>query len=117
MKATSDLYSGVSGTVTEINPQLTSNPGLVNTDPHSAGWMKPHEQIYRRALAQANVAPEDAVMVGDRLRADVWGAKRLGLRAVWRRPVGSAPQDPVDVVPDATIDDLTELPGALAPWL
>ena len=87
------------------------------TSSHSAGWMKPHEQIYRRALAQANVAPEDAVMVGDRMRADVWGAKRLGLRAVWRRPVGSAPQDPVDVVPDATIDDLTELPGALAPWL
>ncbi|HEY1628899.1 MAG TPA: glycine cleavage system protein GcvH, partial [Tepidisphaeraceae bacterium] len=39
VKATSDLYSGVSGTVSEINQQLTSNPGLVNSDPYNAGWM------------------------------------------------------------------------------
>src|SRR5687768_6762376 len=39
VKATSDLYSGVSGTVTAINQQLGSNPGLVNQDPHEAGWM------------------------------------------------------------------------------
>ena len=39
VKATSDLYSGVSGTVTAVNQQLSSNPGLVNQDPHEAGWM------------------------------------------------------------------------------
>ena len=39
VKATSDLYSGVSGTVTAVNDQLTSNPGLVNSDPFNAGWM------------------------------------------------------------------------------
>jgi glycine cleavage system H protein len=39
VKATSDLYSGVSGTVAEVNSQLASNPGLVNTDPFGAGWM------------------------------------------------------------------------------
>jgi glycine cleavage system H protein len=39
VKATSDLYSGVSGEVTAVNEQLASNPGLVNTDPYSAGWM------------------------------------------------------------------------------
>ena len=39
VKATSDLYSGVSGTVTAINEQLNANPGLVNQDPHEAGWM------------------------------------------------------------------------------
>jgi glycine cleavage system H protein len=39
VKATSDLYSGVSGTVTAINQQLSSNPGTVNQDPHEAGWM------------------------------------------------------------------------------
>ena len=39
VKATSDLYSGVSGTVSEINKQLAENPALVNTDPHGAGWM------------------------------------------------------------------------------
>lgn len=39
VKATSDLYSGVSGTVTEINHELSGSPGLVNNDPFEAGWM------------------------------------------------------------------------------
>ncbi len=39
VKANSDLYSGVSGVVTEINHQLADNPGLVNNDPYEAGWM------------------------------------------------------------------------------
>jgi glycine cleavage system H protein len=39
VKATADLYSGVSGTVSEVNTQLASNPALVNTDPYNAGWM------------------------------------------------------------------------------
>jgi glycine cleavage system H protein len=39
VKANSDLYSGVSGTVTEINGELADNPGLVNNDPYEAGWM------------------------------------------------------------------------------
>src|SRR6476469_823356 len=39
VKATSDLYSGVSGTVTAVNAELSSNPGLVNSAPYNAGWM------------------------------------------------------------------------------
>ena len=39
MKATSDLYSGVSGTVTEVNAKLSSEPGVINQDPYAAGWM------------------------------------------------------------------------------
>src|SRR5688572_24594373 len=39
VKATSDLYSGVSGTVTEINAALGSDPSLVNSDPYNRGWM------------------------------------------------------------------------------
>ena len=39
VKTTSDLYSGVGGTVTEVNSELSKNPGLVNTDPFGKGWM------------------------------------------------------------------------------
>lgn len=39
VKATSDLYSGVSGVVTAVNGDLTANPGLVNKDPYNAAWM------------------------------------------------------------------------------
>ena len=39
VKATSDLYSGVSGTIAAVNTELANNPGLVNTDPYVGGWM------------------------------------------------------------------------------
>lgn len=39
VKASSDLYSGVSGTVTAVNEVLASNPGLVNQDPYQGAWM------------------------------------------------------------------------------
>ena len=39
VKTVSDLYLPVSGTVTEINPELESNPELVNQDPYDKGWM------------------------------------------------------------------------------
>ena len=39
VKATSDLYSGVSGEVVAVNDALNSNPAAVNNDPFGAGWM------------------------------------------------------------------------------
>lgn len=38
VKAVSDLYSPVTGTVTEVNGELTSAPEKVNQDPHGT-WM------------------------------------------------------------------------------
>ena len=38
VKAASDVYSPVSGTVIEGNPALGDNPGLVNEDPEAEGW-------------------------------------------------------------------------------
>ncbi len=39
VKAASDIYSPVSGTVTEINPALDGEPEIVNADAMGAGWM------------------------------------------------------------------------------
>jgi glycine cleavage system H protein len=39
VKTVSDLYLPVAGTITEVNPALTSSPELVNTDPYGQGWM------------------------------------------------------------------------------
>ena len=39
VKAVSELFSPVSGEVTEINEALADNPALVNTDPYGDGWM------------------------------------------------------------------------------
>ena len=39
VKAVSDVYSPVSGEVTEINPLLASQPEALNTDPHGNAWL------------------------------------------------------------------------------
>jgi glycine cleavage system H protein len=39
VKSVSDLYSPVSGTVAEVNGELSSTPELVNKDPYGKGWM------------------------------------------------------------------------------
>jgi glycine cleavage system H protein len=38
VKAASDVYSPVTGEVTESNGALADNPGTVNSDPRGAGW-------------------------------------------------------------------------------
>ncbi len=38
VKAASDIYAPVSGTVSEGNPSLEANPALVNTSPEKDGW-------------------------------------------------------------------------------
>lgn len=38
VKAASDVYSPVSGTVTEGNAALEDDPALVNSDPEGEGW-------------------------------------------------------------------------------
>lgn len=57
VKAASDIYSPLTGTVTEVNGELSSNPALLNTDPFGQGW------IYRMkashpAEVEALLAPE-----------------------------------------------------------
>ncbi|HEY7827812.1 MAG TPA: glycine cleavage system protein GcvH [Candidatus Limnocylindrales bacterium] len=39
VKAVSDLFSPLSGTVAEVNPALAGQPELVNSDPYGEGWM------------------------------------------------------------------------------
>jgi len=48
------------------------------------GIRKPHPDIFLHALNSLNVLPEEAAMVGDSLRADIVGAKRLDILAIWR---------------------------------
>ena len=38
VKAASDVYAPVSGTVTEANSALEADPALVNTSPEGEGW-------------------------------------------------------------------------------
>ena len=39
VKAVSDLFIPLSGTVTEVNQEAVDDPELVNTDPYGGGWL------------------------------------------------------------------------------
>lgn len=39
VKAASDIYAPVKGTVVEVNKALEGSPALVNTDPFGEGWI------------------------------------------------------------------------------
>ena len=74
---------------------------------------KPHAEAFRAVLGPLDVAPADAVMVGDRPLDDIGGAKALGMRAVLL-PNDQVPQG---VAPDATISSLSELLPIVDGWL
>jgi glycine cleavage system H protein len=38
-KSVSELYSPVTGTVTEVNPAVAEDPAVVNRDPYGEGWL------------------------------------------------------------------------------
>ena len=42
VKAASDLFSPVSGTITEVNDNLSDSPGLINSSPYDEGMLLYH---------------------------------------------------------------------------
>ncbi|MEX2670494.1 MAG: glycine cleavage system protein GcvH [Phycisphaeraceae bacterium] len=39
VKATSEIYTGVGGTIAEVNQAVQDDPGLINADPWEKGWL------------------------------------------------------------------------------
>ena len=39
VKAASEIYAPVSGTIVAVNDALGAEPGLINSDPENGGWM------------------------------------------------------------------------------
>jgi putative hydrolase of the HAD superfamily len=74
---------------------------------------KPHAEAFGAALGALGVEPSEALMVGDRPRDDIAGAKACGMRAVLR-PNPFVPSGPVE--PDAVIGSLPELLALVDAW-
>jgi putative hydrolase of the HAD superfamily len=47
------------------------------------GIAKPNPDIYRQTLAKLDFPAEQVVHIGDNPLTDVWGAKSMGMKAVW----------------------------------
>jgi glycine cleavage system H protein len=58
IKAVSDLYAPVSGTVSAVNDALFDQPELVNESPYDEGWMLKLEDVDDAELAELLTAEE-----------------------------------------------------------
>ena len=52
VKAASDIYAPISGTVTAVNESLLDNPGLINSDPYGDGWIFKIQPLDEDELAE-----------------------------------------------------------------
>lgn len=65
VKTASDIYSPLSGEVSEINEAVSTNPALVNTEPYSGGW------LYKLKLS--NSAEASSLLSPEQYRAQIGG--------------------------------------------
>jgi putative hydrolase of the HAD superfamily len=83
----------------------------------SVRYRKPHPRIFEIALAQIGAPASRTLFIGDLLSADIAGAKRAGMRTIWKparnKPFAKAPAHPHRHAPDAVIPKVTHLPEAL----
>jgi glycine cleavage system H protein len=66
VKTASDIYSPVSGEVTEVNKAVVDNPALVNTEPYAGGW------FFKLKLSDS--AEVNSLLGPDQYRAQITGA-------------------------------------------
>jgi len=78
----------------------------------ASGIRKPNPRIFQQALSHWELPPEQVVMVGDTLGADILGARNAGIYSIWltRHADTPANRDHAETItPDAHITKLTEL--------
>jgi putative hydrolase of the HAD superfamily len=69
---------------------------------------KPSPEIFKQALNALGVFANETVFVGDTLDADIAGPKEVGMKTVYIKRREEKQIE--NVVPDETINSLTELP-------
>lgn len=69
------------------------------------GLKKPDPQIFKRALEQLKLLPNESVFVGDHPTNDVQAAQNVGMKAIWKMDVQWE-----RVGADFIVDDLAEIP-------
>jgi len=76
------------------------------------GHEKPDERIFMTALRELKVKPGEAVMVGNRISADIVGGNRMGMKTILFRWNRRYPEktDSLEEQPTRTIRSLEELP-------
>lgn len=75
------------------------------------GFKKPHPLVFRTALEILGIDPESAAFVGDRIEEDIQGARQIGMKTILK--INDKKESSGKIIPDAEINNLIELPGAV----
>ena len=73
------------------------------------GFGKPDAQAFQHALSTLASEPQETWMVGDNLVADIAGAQRAGIHAIWIDAHRNGLDASDGIVPDRTVESLDEL--------
>ncbi len=65
VKAVSDLFAPVSGTVIEVNTTLTDDPAVLNDNPMNDGWLVRIEMDSEKELANLMRAPDYKKLIAE----------------------------------------------------
>ena len=85
----------------------------------AVGLRKPNPAIFEMVLRAWNLPPQACAMVGDSLGADILGAQLAGLHNVWLTAYAAYPANQAhrgNIIPEAEIAGLAELPAVLTQW-
>jgi 2-haloalkanoic acid dehalogenase type II len=85
----------------------------LHVDSDTLGFRKPHRKNFKTVLEHFHVKPEEAVMIGDNVSADIFGAKRLGINTVLINRRKFKYQFSRQNKPDFEITSLHKLPAIL----
>ena len=77
----------------EVQHKKMSTSGILQyfqtiTTSEDAGVKKPHPFIFEKALIKSGATPQNSVMIGDNLEADIIGAEQFGLKVIHLDPLG-----------------------------
>ena len=72
----------------EVQYKKLKNSGIVHffstvTTSEEVGVKKPNSKVFLTALKKANSIPEESVMIGDSLEADILGANNIGMQTIF----------------------------------
>ena len=73
------------------------------------GFGKPEEAVYKRAMKELGLGPDEVWAVGDNLEWDVGAPQKLGIFGIWNDFSRQGLPSGSDVIPDRIIHDISEL--------
>ncbi len=86
-------------------------------DSRVVGATKPDPTIFRAALDEMRIEPQQSVMIGDSFKRDIEGAMSMGMSAIWMVPEDRRTESEklCKNMPVPVISSISELPALLLP--